>query len=268
MGHPPEKWNVTPKHKHTPHLISPKTPSSSFLRPSKRRLYILTSKLNYLGCAAPPLPMDEDRSLKVVIRNIPPLIRDQRMLEEFLMEKGGLASTHRRLILSGPGTKKGYAFVTFATSEERVRAVAALNGLEVEGGALIVELSEKPDPTRNVYISHLPTWCTPCEVLGVAALHGTIATFTSLAPIPKFEGKWVMMVQMGTQEEAQRLVKHVHGVALKAGEEGREYVAQAELQSEKLRKRAAQRGEGGSGGGGGGGSGSGSSSANSSDLGE
>ena len=180
---------------------------------------------------APPLPSprpgaDEDRSLKIVIRNLPPLIRDQKRLEDFLKERG-LASTHRRLLRK----PTSYAFVAFATPEERALAVETLHGATVDGCTLVAELAEKADPERNVYVSLIPDWVGQDGILDQVSEFGSIASFTFRPPSTRFPGTLAMLVQMRTKEDASLLISSLHNITMVA--EGREYKVSAEFQKPK-----------------------------------
>ena len=47
------------------------------------------------------------------------------------------------------GRSKGIAFVTFETAEEAQAAIAALNGFEVEGRAIVVNVARPRVPRTN-----------------------------------------------------------------------------------------------------------------------
>ena len=158
----------------------------------------------------PPVPPEDARKSKVVVRNMPPSFRDQAVFEAFLRGRLGEAPTSVDLVRR-PAL---YAFVAFASDAGREGAVSSLNGLEVEGHALAVELAERPDPERNVYISLIPQWVGREKVLELASNCGSIASFYLMALSPRYPGTLAMLVQMRTKEEAHFLIRSLHDLEM------------------------------------------------------
>jgi hypothetical protein len=164
-----------------------------------------------------------DRRMKLVIRNLPNSAEEPGVLEAFL--QATLPNVPRldvRLLRRPPAL---YAFVTFPTEEDRDIALAALNGAEMEGHALVVEGG---GGGPRVLISNIPDWVGIPSVLALASNFGVVVAHNALPPNPMFPGLLAVLVQMRTREEAIFLVANVHNIPMRDNEE-REYALSAVL---------------------------------------
>ena len=90
-------------------------------------------------------------STKIFIGNLDFGIADQE-LRELLSEVGEVVDVHMPTDRE-TGRPRGFAFVRFATEEQAARAVETMNGREVSGRALRLDIAEdrppRPGPRRD-----------------------------------------------------------------------------------------------------------------------
>ena len=165
--------------------------------------------------------------MKLVIHNLPNSAEEPGVLEAFLQATlPNIPFLGLRLLRRPPVL---YAFVTFATEEDRDIALVALNGAEMDGHALAVEGAGRgQDRETSVFISNIPDWVGVHTVLALASNFGAVAAHNALPPNPMFPGLLAMLVQMRTREEALLVVAGVHNIPMRDGEEG-EYALSAVL---------------------------------------
>jgi cold-inducible RNA-binding protein len=81
---------------------------------------------------------------RIYIANLPDTITDAQLQAAFApfgaIAKSFVAKDH------GTGVPKGFAFVTYSTTQEADAAVAAMSGTDLEGRALTVSIAREPAP--------------------------------------------------------------------------------------------------------------------------
>lgn len=88
-------------------------------------------------------------SKKLYVGNLPWSIRNES-LQELFAEFGEIEDAFV-MKEKGTGRSKGFGFVTFVNDEDADKALAAMNGKELEGRALNVDEARPPQPRENSY---------------------------------------------------------------------------------------------------------------------
>lgn len=84
---------------------------------------------------------------KLFVGNLPWSVTEETVVE--LFSEHGQVEEAKLIVDRMSGRSKGIAFVTFATEEEANAAIEALNGYELEGRALVVNVARPMVPRDN-----------------------------------------------------------------------------------------------------------------------
>lgn len=97
---------------------------------------------------------DSSMSNKIYVGNLPYSVTDATLKSNF-SEFGGVSSA-KVMMDRDTGQSKGFGFVDMASAEAALAAIKALNGVSVDGRAIVVSLA-RPREDRGAPGSHSPT---------------------------------------------------------------------------------------------------------------
>jgi RNA recognition motif-containing protein len=138
--------------------------------------------------------------------------------EEFraLFSKFGNVTASKVVRDRATGYSYGFGFIDYATEEEAERAIAGLNGTQLQHKRLKVAFSRQGDNIKgaNLYIRNLPRMATVAEVERAYAPYGDIIQTRVLADTSTGESKGVGFVLFSTKEQAERAMIATDGKPL------------------------------------------------------
>jgi RNA recognition motif-containing protein len=86
-------------------------------------------------------------STKIYVGNLPYSVTDASLKSNFA-EFGGVSSA-KVMIDRDTGTSKGFGFVEMASAEVAQAAIAALNGMSVDGRSIVVNLARPREASKD-----------------------------------------------------------------------------------------------------------------------
>jgi len=86
-------------------------------------------------------------STKIYVGNLPYSVTDASLKSNFA--EFGTVSSARVMIDRDTGMSKGFGFVEVASAEVAQAAIAALNGMSVDGRAIVVNLARPRETTKD-----------------------------------------------------------------------------------------------------------------------
>lgn len=91
--------------------------------------------------------MTDEQKNKLYVGNLPYSVNDASLSEMFT--EFGEISEAKVITDKFSGRSKGFGFVTFAKDEDAAKAVEALNGKDIEGRALNVNVARPMQPRED-----------------------------------------------------------------------------------------------------------------------
>ncbi|KAL6911233.1 hypothetical protein ACP4OV_000038 [Aristida adscensionis] len=98
-----------------------------------------TMKVNFADRPKPKLPLYPETEYKLFVGNLPWTVTSEMLTEAF--QRCGNVVGARVLYDGETGRSRGYGFVCYSTKEEMDEALSSLNGMEIEGREIRVNLA-------------------------------------------------------------------------------------------------------------------------------
>jgi RNA recognition motif-containing protein len=152
----------------------------------------------------------------IYISNLP-LWKDDAWLSSTFAPFGPIISA--KVMLTRRASDKPYGFVQYTEPAMATAAVAAMNGIEVDGMTLQVKLADRDkhgagqQPSADLYISNLPLEFGAQEITGIFGRHGPILSLVVLTD-EDGNSRGLAVVHYFKQEAAAAAIAQWHGQVL------------------------------------------------------
>jgi len=160
--------------------------------------------------------MEADPKANCYITNVPETLTEDALRAIF--NSYGTIVRQKIAVHPGTGIRQGYAFVQFETVDSAQKAIAALNGFEIDKKKLRVSLAKTKDSSSsdskegrtNLYIVGLPPSYTKLELDTIFSAYGKVVG-SRVMTTPTGESRRAGFVRYESAESAQRAIDAVNG---------------------------------------------------------
>eukprot|EP00727_Mastigamoeba_balamuthi_P012311 m51a1_g7702 putative elav-like protein 2-like isoform x5 (564) ;mRNA; r:77387-80089 len=158
------------------------------------------------------MQVTQDNNANLIVNYLPPSINESGLYAMF--SPFGTIEHIKLMVDKNTGSSLGYGFVKFSTHDSAERAIAVLNGKQLEKKVLKVSYSRPPSHDirgANLYISGLEPSLTRTELEQIFSRYGRIIDSKILVDPVTGQSRGVAFVRYDKRPEAEEAIRALNG---------------------------------------------------------